>query len=166
MKRRWMIALPLLALVSLVWITTGSAVEHKKTATTVSQKVIVTPDDIQWQEGPAAIPNTKMAVLEGNPKKAGFFVARLKVPAGTKIPPHIHNNVERVTVISGKVYLAMGDKEQKPSVLPAGSYFSLPPKTVHNAWVDEETVLQITTYGPWTYKPMKTTEKRGEQTGE
>jgi quercetin dioxygenase-like cupin family protein len=153
MRQKW-IALPLLILVSLIWVTAGPAAEAKKT-TTASQKIVLTPDDLQWKEGPAAIPDTKMAVLEGNPAKVGFFVARLKLPAGTKIPPHIHNNVERVTVISGKLYLAMGSQQQNPAVLPAGSYISLPQKTVHNAWVEEETVLQLSTFGPWTFKPVK-----------
>ncbi|HJV36427.1 cupin domain-containing protein [Geomonas sp.] len=159
MRQKW-IALPLLILISLIWVTAGPAAEVKKT-TTVSQKIVVTPDDLQWKEGPAAIPGTKMAVLEGNPAKGGFFVARLKLPAGTKIPPHVHNNVERVTVISGKLYLAMGDQQQNPAVLPAGSYLSIPPKTVHNAWVEEETVLQMSTFGPWTFKAVKKTEKKG-----
>lgn len=158
--RQKLIALPLLILVSLLWVTAGPAAEAKK-STTVSQKIVFTPDDLQWKEGPAAIPGTKMAVLEGNPAKAGFFVARLKLPAGTKIPPHIHNNVERVTVISGKLYLAMGDQQQNPSVLPAGSYLSIPQKTVHNAWVEEETVLQLSTFGPWSFKAVKKAEKKG-----
>jgi hypothetical protein len=55
----------------------------------------------------------------------------------------------------------MGDKPENPTILQAGSYFSLPPKVVHNAWVDEETVLQISTMGPWTFKMVgKETEKK------
>ena len=49
----------------------------------------------------------------------------------------------------------------RPSVLPAGSYFSLPAKTVHIAWVEEETVLQLSTNGPWSFKAVKKTEKKG-----
>ena len=31
-----------------------------------------------------------------------------------------------------------------------GSYFSLPPKTPHFALVSEETVVQLSTLGPWS----------------
>jgi quercetin dioxygenase-like cupin family protein len=150
MKKKWAI----LAIVLLVLFTvssTGVLAAGKKRAAV--KTIILTPDDLQWTEGP--LPGTQMAVLEGNPKKRGFFVMRVKLPAGTKIPAHVHSNVERVTVISGKFSLAFGEMPENPKVLPAGSYFSLSPKTVHNAWADEETVLQIATTGPWTFKPIK-----------
>jgi quercetin dioxygenase-like cupin family protein len=118
-------------------------------------KIVFTPDDLEWTEGPETIPGSKMAVLDGDPKESGFFVMRMKLPAGGKIPPHIHENVERVTVISGTFYLAEGVKPENPKVLPAGSYFSFQPGMVHNAWADEETVVQISTEGPWTFKPIK-----------
>ncbi|MBU5636894.1 cupin domain-containing protein [Geomonas sp. Red69] len=132
----------------------GVAAEKKGGVAAVRQ-VITVPADIQWQAGPPAIPGAQMAVLEGNMAKGGFFVARLKLPAGAKIAPHYHDNVERVTVISGTVKLAMGVTQDNPTVLPAGSYFALPPKKVHNGWVDEETVLQIATRGPWSLHVVK-----------
>jgi hypothetical protein len=49
----------------------------------------------------------------------------------------------------------MGTTQENPVLLPAGSYFSIKPKTVHNAWVDEETVVQISTRGPWTLYTVK-----------
>lgn len=176
MKQKWMV-MPLLVLVSLVWISTGSAAQGKKTthtqkttkqssaSTQGANKVILTPDELQWKDGPAAIPGSKMAVLEGDPAKSGYFAIRLRIPAGTKVAAHTHGDVERVTVISGKLYMAMGEKQQNPSVLPAGSYFSLPPGTVHNVWVEEESVVQIATLGPWSMKEAKggDTQSQGEK---
>lgn len=136
-------------LVSLVFVlATGAFAQDMKAA-------VVTPDEITWTEGPASLPGVKMAVIEGDPNKPEIFTMRLKVPAGTKFAAHVHNNIERVTVISGTFNLAMGEKPENPRVLPAGSYFSLPVKTVHNGWVDEDTILQITTMGPWTFEPVK-----------
>lgn len=112
-----------------------------------SVEIFLSPDDLKWNDG--------LVVLEGDPKKSGFFVMRLKLPAGSKIPTHTHNTVERVTIISGKLNLAKGEKAENPKVLPAGSYFSFPPGTLHNAWVDEDTVVQISTEGPWTFDPTK-----------
>jgi len=152
MKKRWLfVAMPFLVL--LVVISAGFSAEGKKMAQV--ERIILTPDEAQWKEGPQALPDAKIAVLEGDPSKAGFFVMRLKLPAGAKIPAHVHKNRERVTVLSGKFNLAMSDKPENPKVLPAGSYFSLPPRIVHNAWVDEETIVQISTEGPWTFKPVK-----------
>lgn len=156
MEKKWM-SIVLLFLASLMWISAGFAAEHKK-MTASSKTIILTPDDLQWKEGPPALPGVKMAILDGDPHKKGFFVMRLKLPAGTKIPSHMHDNVEKVTVISGQFNLVVGDKQENAKVLPAGSYFSLPPHIVHHAWVDEETIIQLATMGPWTMKKMATKE--------
>jgi quercetin dioxygenase-like cupin family protein len=148
-----MMSMLLLVLVCLAWSSAATAAAKKKGGAP-AKTVVLTPDQMQWKEPPQGLPNTQVAVLEGDPAQPGFFVIRLKIPAGSKIPPHVHDNVERVTVISGSVNLAMGSKAENPQVLPTGSYFSIPPRTVHNAWVDQETVLQIATNGPWTFRPV------------
>src|SRR5690349_19934674 len=83
---------------------------------------------------PASLPpGAKMAVLEGDPAKPGFFAARLWMPDGYKIPPHTHPNRERVTVLSGTLLLGTGDTldASKAQVLPAGSYSSMSPGMHH-----------------------------------
>ncbi|WP_243371972.1 cupin domain-containing protein [Geotalea sp. SG265] len=152
MKGKWL-SFAFLVLVSLTWVTAGLTAEKKKGSAT--GKIILAPNQLQWKAGPPSLPTSKVAVLEGNPEKKGFFVMRIMLPAGTKIPPHTHGNVERVTVISGSINLAMGDEQKNPTVLPTGGYFSLPAGMVHNAWVDEETILQIATRGPWSLKVFK-----------
>jgi anti-sigma factor ChrR (cupin superfamily) len=68
------------------------------------------PTSIEWKPGPMAIPaGAKMAVLEGDPTKEGPFVVRFQFPEGYHIPPHTHPKTERVTVISGALYLATGE---------------------------------------------------------
>lgn len=151
-------------LVSLALVAGVFAAEHKKGAQAPKQ-IMLTPDDLQWKQGPAAVPTSQTAVLEGNPDKAGFFVMRVKLPAGAKIPPHYHDNVERVTVLSGAIKFAKGTTQDNPKVLPAGSYFAISPKNIHNVWVDEDTIIQIATRGPWTLRTVKTTEKKGEAEG-
>lgn len=154
MKTRWIPAL-LLFVAAVAGTAGGPALAEPAMAAPGSKILMITPDQLQWQQGPQAIPGSMVTVLDGDPKKAGFFVMRLKLPAGAKIPPHVHENVERVTVISGKINLAMGDRQENPTAIPAGGYFSIQPNVLHNAWVDEETVLQIATMGPWTFKPQK-----------
>ena len=42
--------------------------------------------------------------------------------------------------------------QSKAQALPAGSFFALPPGTAHYVFIDEETVIQISTNGPWGLK--------------
>lgn len=117
------------------------------------EHVILTPDDVKWADAPPALPaGAKAALLDGDPKKEEVFCLRLKLPAGYKIPPHWHPGSERVTVISGTFKLGLGDTfdESKTKTLPAGGFFSMPPKTSHFAVTTEETVVQLNTLGPWS----------------
>jgi len=91
--------------------------------------------EIQWKDGPASLPpGAKVAVLEGDPSKEGFFTMRLWLPDGFKIQPHWHPKVEHVTVISGTFNVGMG---------------FWPAEMKHFAWAKGETVLQLHGTGPW-----------------
>ena len=54
-------------------------------------------------------------------------------------------------MISGTFGLGMGETadQSQTQPLPAGSFFALPPATAHYVFIDEETVIQISTVGPW-----------------
>jgi quercetin dioxygenase-like cupin family protein len=113
---------------------------------------IIASQEIKWTPGPASLPpGSEAAVLYGDPAKEGLFAFRLKVPRGYHIPPHTHPKPEVVTVISGTFRLGMGEKadKAKAQVLPAGSFFALPPGMAHFAYADEDTVIQINSNGPW-----------------
>ena len=80
---------------------------------------------IEWKAGPSSLPiGAKMAALEGDPTKEGPFVMRLQFPDGYHIPPHTHPKTERVTVISGTMFLATGENLDRSAAktLPAGTY--------------------------------------------
>src|SRR3712207_6250631 len=113
---------------------------------------VLTPQDIRWSAAPPAVPKgAEVAVLYGDPSKEGPFAMRLKFPTNYRIPPHTHPAHEIVTVISGTFKVGMGEAadRSKAQALPAGSLFGYPPGTPHFAYIDEETVIQITTTGPW-----------------
>ncbi len=110
------------------------------------------PTTIEWMAGPAALPpGAKMAVLEGDPTKEGPFVVRFQFPEGYHVPPHTHPKTERVTVISGALYLATGEALDRGSAkkLPAGSFGYWPAGMKHTAWSEGETVIQLHGVGPW-----------------
>ncbi|MFN2492587.1 MAG: cupin domain-containing protein [Pyrinomonadaceae bacterium] len=107
---------------------------------------------IQWKDGPASLPaGAKVAVLEGDPAKKGFFTMRLWLPDGFTVPPHWHPKVEHVTVISGTFNVGMGDRFDKTAtrVMPAGTFGFWPANMKHFAWARGETVLQLHGIGPW-----------------
>jgi quercetin dioxygenase-like cupin family protein len=114
--------------------------------------VMVQPDQIKWGPAPDILPKgAQAAVIYGDPSKEGLFSMRLKLPAGYKVAPHTHPCIEAVTVISGTFKLGMGEKADpaKAQALPGGSYFAFPPGTPHFASTDVETIVQISTVGPW-----------------
>ena len=110
------------------------------------------PAKIEWKPATTLPPGAMMAVLDGDPTKEGFFTMRLKMPDGYKVPPHWHSKQERVTVLQGVLNLAHGGdfdpKETK--ALAAGTYSSMPPKMTHFAFMTGETILHLSTIGPWT----------------
>ena len=114
---------------------------------------VYTPAEIQWQEGPPALPpGAKVALLEGDPRKEGPFVMRVKVPDGYRVPPHTHPKTERVTVISGTFNIGMGDRfdAAKGTAMPAGSFGTWAAGMKHFVWAKGDTVVQLHGTGPWT----------------
>lgn len=113
---------------------------------------VVSPEEIEWGPAPAVLPpGAEAAVLYGDPSKEGLFALRLKLPEGYAIPPHTHPVDEVVTVVSGTFRLGMGETadQGQARALPAGSFFALAPDMAHYVFIDEETVVQISTVGPW-----------------
>ena len=114
---------------------------------------VYAPAEMKWQEGPPSIPaGAKLAILEGNPNKAGPFVMRLKLPDGYRIAPHTHPKPERITVISGTFNIGMGDKfdATKGTVMPTGTFGTWSPGMKHYVWTKGETVIQLHGDGPWS----------------
>jgi len=105
----------------------------------------------KWLPGGPNLPaGVEMAVLEGDPKQEGLFTMRLRVPKGTKVPPHWHPRDERVTVIAGVVGVGFGDRHEETGTLfGAGSFYVNPADSHHYLWFPETSVIQITGEGPW-----------------
>jgi hypothetical protein len=119
---------------------------------TAQRWTLVEPDQVPWQDAPPSLPpGAKVAILEGDPSKDGLFTMRLKLPDGYKVPPHWHPKSERLTILQGVVHLGTGARfdASATKALPAGTYSSMPPKMVHFAWMEGETILQLSSIGPW-----------------
>jgi len=111
------------------------------------------PDDIKWVDAPPPLPaGSKLAILEGNPKLDGIFTIRAMFPPYFKIAAHNHPKDERVTVISGAVYVGFGDKMDTTNAnkFTEGCYYLNPAGADHYVFTQSEgCVLQITGLGPW-----------------
>jgi len=140
------------SIVAIGWIGLSGFVSF---ASAEDAHTVIAPNDVKWGPAPKVLPaGAEAAVLFGDPTKEGLFALRVKVPSGYAIAPHTHPANEVVTVISGTTHLGMGETADRSlaKALPAGSFFALPPDMAHFVYFDEETVLQVTTNGPWGLK--------------
>jgi uncharacterized cupin superfamily protein len=90
-------------------------------------------------------------VLHGDPGKPGPFILRLMTPGGYKVAPHWHSQDEALTIISGTLYIGMGDRYEPSTArgLQAGGFHYLPGKAHHYAYSKKPTVVQISGNGPF-----------------
>ncbi len=113
---------------------------------------LVKPDALTWKDNPNIPKGAQVAILLGDPTKAGeVVVQRVKFPANYKVPPHTHPYAETVTVISGSVGFGTGEKfdATKGEMVKAGSFYAQPAKHAHYVWTgNEEAIAQIQFIGP------------------
>jgi hypothetical protein len=115
--------------------------------------VMMSPDDLKWGPAPPGLPaGAQMAVLDGNPEKAGVpFTLRAKLPDGYTVPPHWHPTDERVTVLQGTLLVDHADKVNLDTAhaLTAGSFMRMPKQMHHYASAKGETIIQVNGTGPF-----------------
>ena len=112
--------------------------------------VRITPDQIAWKDMPG-YEGVKFAVIEGDPKKEGIYVIRVKFSPGHMTRPHWHPEDRHAIVLSGTWYTGEGDTfdPAKTVGLKPGSYMKHPAKGHHfDGAKDEEVIVQIVGYGP------------------
>ena len=140
---------------ALVALVVGAAMAQQtstpKTAACGEHKM-VTPSQLAWGPPPPGLPHAaEVAVLEGDPSRAGYYAVRLRLPEGTQIRPHWHSQDEHITVLSGTLGMGMGDKWNVSTMTPLGigSYFALPGGQHHFAQARGDTILQVSGLGPF-----------------
>ena len=117
------------------------------------QHSMVAPGSIAWGPAPPSLPpGSKLAVISGDPSKAGPFVLRAQVPAGYKVPPHWHPGDEHLTVLSGSIALGMGDAwdEAKMQSLGMGGYVAIPQGMRHSFLAKSAATFQVHGMGPFS----------------
>ncbi|TFW23853.1 cupin domain-containing protein [Duganella callida] len=118
----------------------------------------VLSENIEWQAFPAFPPEARLAVLVGDPAKAGPYVVRVKLPGGVKLMPHTHPEDRIYTVISGVFYIGLGttfDPDKLQAYAP-GSVIVLPANTPHFHWAKSgDYMTQVSGTGPLGIKYLR-----------
>lgn len=109
--------------------------------------------EFKWMDVPPGLPKgAKVAVISGDPSKAGPFTLRLMFPANYQVKPHWHPTAENITVIEGAFY--MGTQEtfdkQKAGKLEKGGFAVMPAKFVHYAFCESPAIVQVHGMGPFS----------------
>nr|HKB05972.1 cupin domain-containing protein [Gemmataceae bacterium] len=113
--------------------------------------VLINPEDVKWVDAPPILPpGAKIAVQRGNPAEKDLVTVRLKLPANYKVPAHSHPTDEHVLVLSGTLYMGLGDKLDPEAGKPVkpGGFMVAPAKVNHFAYTKEETVIVVYANGP------------------
>jgi quercetin dioxygenase-like cupin family protein len=108
-------------------------------------------EHVKWQSFPAFPPEARLAVLVGDPAKAGPYVVRVRLPAGVKLMPHTHAEDRIYTVVSGVFYIGLGTKydPDKLQAYAPGSVIVLPANTPHFHWAKSgDYITQVAGVGP------------------
>lgn len=112
--------------------------------------VRMTPEQIHWVEQPGGL-GVKIAVLEGDPAKPGYYATLVNFPPGVMSRPHYHPEERYCIVIKGTWYTATNDTftPEKAVPLKAGSYMRHPAGGHHyDGAKEEEVIVEISGYGP------------------
>ena len=108
------------------------------------------PQELKWGPAPDVFPaGAQLAVVSGDPSKAGKFVVQQQMPDGYKIPPHFHPPVETVELKKGDFLVGMGDKFDATKLKSLGAKGTMPAKMHHFAATKGATIVQITAQGPF-----------------
>jgi quercetin dioxygenase-like cupin family protein len=113
----------------------------------------VAANSITWADlsVPGFDPGAKMAVINGDPAGTGVYSLRLSFPDGYRFPPHWHPMAENVTVLSGTLLLAMGDRvdNSKLKTYGPGDFLHIEGTHPHFGGARGATVIQLHGQGPF-----------------
>jgi quercetin dioxygenase-like cupin family protein len=119
------------------------------------------PAKLSWGPAPPTLPaGARMAVVSGDPTKAGPFTLDLAFPNGYRIPSHFHPSTENVTVKSGTLLFGMGDKLDRKGMKPMkrGESSSIPANMHHFVQAKGKTTVEVSSTGPFVINYVNASE--------
>jgi quercetin dioxygenase-like cupin family protein len=111
------------------------------TSTAIGQNhapIPILPDSIRWVS-PPNVSGLQAAWILGSEQKSGTYILRVKLTAGTKIPPHTHPDERNTTVLKGTIYVGFGETfdEVKVVAIPEGAVYVAPANIPHFVWAKD-----------------------------
>jgi hypothetical protein len=109
-------------------------------------------DTLHWGPAPAVFPTgARMAVVSGDPSKAGLFTIELAMPDGYRILPHFHPTDEAIEVKQGTFLFGTGDTfdAAKTKSMKVGDKGMVQANMHHFAAAEGATVVAVTAMGPF-----------------
>jgi quercetin dioxygenase-like cupin family protein len=109
-------------------------------------------DTLRWGPAPPVFPaGARMAVVSGDPSKAGMFTVELSMPDGYRIPPHFHPTDEALEVKQGTFLFGTGDTLDlaKTKSMKVGDKGSVQANMHHFAATQGATIVSVTSMGPF-----------------
>ncbi len=107
----------------------------------------------KWFPAPAFfLPGAMLAVVSGDPTKAGRYTILLSMPDGYRMMPHFHPGDEHVEVRQGTLLIGVGDKfdPKKTIALAVGDTGTAPAGAHHYAIAKGPTIIAVTCDFPYT----------------
>lgn len=131
------------ALVAILAILAAAVSATSPAQQTKKQIRALAPNEVPWFTPSYYTDGRQRAQLFGNSSEGGAWIDRVKIPAGSRVLAHTHQQDELVTVIEGTWYLAEGEKfdAAKLQGYPAGSFIVIPAGTPHFVATKEGTVV-------------------------
>jgi len=121
--------------------------------TTHTDTIRIHAEELKWKDAPPPFPaGAQIVFIEGNSKGDGLFTIRVKFPPNYILPAHFHPKDERVTVLSGSVYIGFGEVADvtKGTQFKAGDFYINPAQSHHFVYTKEEgATVQLNCEGPW-----------------
>jgi quercetin dioxygenase-like cupin family protein len=112
---------------------------------------ILKPTDINWEQVEKLSNGVQNYLVIGDPLKDGYYIMMVRIPNGTKLPPHFHPENRTVVVTSGIFYYGYGDtfNETKLNEVTVGTFFTEPAEQPHFAFAKAgDVILQVNGFGP------------------
>ena len=98
--------------------------------------VIVPPERVVWSAALPLAPEISIASVVGSAAAPGPYALRVRLPAGSRIPPHTHPDARLVTVLEGVYGFGQGARMDEATTLQrlaAGTVILVPAGVVHYA---------------------------------
>lgn len=121
---------------------------------------------LAWGPAPPGLPTgARVAVVSGDPAKAGPFTIRIDMPPDYAVRPHYHPMSEEVRLLEGTLHLGRGAKwdEKAFKAVAPDQPVTIAAKEAHFVHAASRVVLEIQSTGPFgiTYIDPKDDPRKG-----